>query len=426
MEFLRPFLSVEALEAILAIPIDETMWQDQLVWPMVKTGVYFVKSGYHWQRSLLPPPSPRYSSSAASIPGRLWKWAWQLHTPLKLKCFMWKVLHCAIPMMAALFIRKSAPSPFCPLCHSHKESVEHLFLLCPWVKAIWYGGALTYHVNPSDITSWGTWLMAVLQNHVLSKNDLMRVLSLIAFSCWHIWKARCRFLYQHEAINPFRVLSAISTNVAPFLDVRQVSSCRRGGDTSLIVRDKLGVVVRDFLGNFLAARHTKLRVTCVDSVEALAMQNGCDLGISLGFTHVVVESDSHDTISCLRGSISEGMWEAFPILAKCVKLGEAFHVCRWSWIPRLANLAADHLASRRAIQYAIVPMIARGAMLGPDQPVILHMLDIGPAAQALKEVKMELIDAAFLFSKVCFIKAHFACSPWAPKNSGPALLNVGS
>ncbi|KAJ8573355.1 hypothetical protein K7X08_009866 [Anisodus acutangulus] len=47
------------------------------------------------------------------------------------------------------------------------------------------------------------------------------------------------------------------------------------------------------------------------------------------------------------------------------------------------------------IGYALVPMIARGAMLGLDQPVIIHMLDIEPAAEALKGVKMELIDAAF-------------------------------
>lgn len=40
-------------------------------------------------------------------------------------------------------------------------------------------------------------------------------------------------------------------------------------------------------------------------------------------------------------------------------------------------------------------MIARGVMLGPDQPVILHMLDIERAAEALNGVKMELIDAAF-------------------------------
>jgi malate dehydrogenase len=34
-------------------------------------------------------------------------------------------------------------------------------------------------------------------------------------------------------------------------------------------------------------------------------------------------------------------------------------------------------------------------VLGPDQPIILHMLDIEPAAQALEGVRMELVDAAF-------------------------------
>lgn len=47
------------------------------------------------------------------------------------------------------------------------------------------------------------------------------------------------------------------------------------------------------------------------------------------------------------------------------------------------------------IGYAICPMVARGAMFGPDQPVILHMLDIEPAATALLGVRMELLDAAY-------------------------------
>nr|CAD1836177.1 unnamed protein product [Ananas comosus var. bracteatus] len=53
------------------------------------------------------------------------------------------------------------------------------------------------------------------------------------------------------------------------------------------------------------------------------------------------------------------------------------------------------------IGYALVPMIARGVMLGPDQPVILHMLDIPPAAESLNGVKMELVDAAFPLLKIC-------------------------
>eukprot|EP00879_Flechtneria_rotunda_P006264 GHRR01006584.1.p1 GENE.GHRR01006584.1~~GHRR01006584.1.p1 ORF type:complete len:331 (+),score=95.72 GHRR01006584.1:53-1045(+) len=47
------------------------------------------------------------------------------------------------------------------------------------------------------------------------------------------------------------------------------------------------------------------------------------------------------------------------------------------------------------IGYAICPLVARGAMLGPDQPIILHLLDIEPAATALQGVRMELVDAAF-------------------------------
>lgn len=51
-------------------------------------------------------------------------------------------------------------------------------------------------------------------------------------------------------------------------------------------------------------------------------------------------------------------------------------------------------------------MIARGAMLGPDQPVILHLLDIPPAAQALEGVRMELIDAAYPLVKGRIIRFH--------------------
>jgi hypothetical protein len=34
-------------------------------------------------------------------------------------------------------------------------------------------------------------------------------------------------------------------------------------------------------------------------------------------------------------------------------------------------------------------------MLGPDQPVILHLLDIPFGAEALEGVRMELVDAAY-------------------------------
>jgi malate dehydrogenase len=47
------------------------------------------------------------------------------------------------------------------------------------------------------------------------------------------------------------------------------------------------------------------------------------------------------------------------------------------------------------IGYSLLFRIASGAMLGPDQPVILQMLEITPALDALRGVAMELEDCAF-------------------------------
>jgi malate dehydrogenase len=47
------------------------------------------------------------------------------------------------------------------------------------------------------------------------------------------------------------------------------------------------------------------------------------------------------------------------------------------------------------IGYSLLFRVASGAMLGPDQPVILQLLEISPAMDALRGVVMELEDCAF-------------------------------
>ena len=47
------------------------------------------------------------------------------------------------------------------------------------------------------------------------------------------------------------------------------------------------------------------------------------------------------------------------------------------------------------ISYSLLFRIAAGEMLGPEQPVILQMLEITPALEALEGVAMELDDCAF-------------------------------
>ena len=62
------------------------------------------------------------------------------------------------------------------------------------------------------------------------------------------------------------------------------------------------------------------------------------------------------------------------------------------------------------IGYSLLFRIASGAMLGPETPVILQLLEVTPALGALEGVKMELDDCAFapLVDIVCTDKADVA------------------
>ena len=69
------------------------------------------------------------------------------------------------------------------------------------------------------------------------------------------------------------------------------------------------------------------------------------------------------------------------------------------------------------IGYALVFRIASGQLLGPDQPLVLRMLEIEPALPSLEGVAMELEDCAFpLLSDVVVtsdLKTAFDGTSWA-------------
>lgn len=89
------------------------------------------------------------------------------------------------------------------------------------------------------------------------------------------------------------------------------------------------------------------------------------------------------------------------------------------------------------IGYAILFRIASGQLLGPDQPVVLRLLEIEPAMQALGGVAMELDDCAFPLlagiETTSDLKTAFDGASWAllvgsiPRKAGMErgdLLNV--
>ena len=65
---------------------------------------------------------------------------------------------------------------------------------------------------------------------------------------------------------------------------------------------------------------------------------------------------------------------------------------------RVASAEPLHVAitgGAGQIAYSLAFLVARGHMLGPYQPVVLHLIDLPAAATALRGVAMELQDCAF-------------------------------
>ena len=143
---LSHFLPEGELNAINGTHIGGSFSEDRLIWEATKNGHYTVKSGYFWAHARATPPLPRLPTSPSAVPTRIWKLVWSLNAPAKIRHFMWRSLHCALPTLVELFKKHVVPSSVCPICHALDESVEHLFFLCPWVAPVWFGGVLNLRI----------------------------------------------------------------------------------------------------------------------------------------------------------------------------------------------------------------------------------------------------------------------------------------
>ncbi|KAM1099712.1 hypothetical protein ACFX2B_006202 [Malus domestica] len=209
--------------------------------------------------------------------------------------------------MIGLFSHRSAPSPLCPICKNQEESVIHMLLRCPWVEPIWFGGQLCLRRVGDGVSSFNSWIQDML-NLASHQRERSRILSIIAFSCWHIWKARCNYVFNAITIVPSHVLHAISLSLVSFWEVqvpksfisRSIIDSSRPDPrwccpialyikinvdaswSSVSGRTNLATVLRDHEGQFVAAHKLSIVAPSVVFAEAMAVLNGCELAAEPG------------------------------------------------------------------------------------------------------------------------------------------------
>lgn len=86
-------LSSTQRQAILSVPLILESTLDKLIWPLGRTGLYTVKSGYHAAHALSSSHLISNPHSTHIIAPIVWKQVWSLHSLPKIKMFLWKAMH---------------------------------------------------------------------------------------------------------------------------------------------------------------------------------------------------------------------------------------------------------------------------------------------------------------------------------------------
>lgn len=284
-----------------------------------------------------------------------------------MRSFIWRILHKAIPSREALFRKKCSQNPFCPICEDEIETLEHLFLLCPWVLQVWFAGALTLKINPQQVTKVEKWIEDILS---LQHTDAEYIGAYVANQLWAIWKARCGWVFEKLEPDPIRVAQIASKNMEDFWSAQLVHDsttskekqkrqsvwqkppvnsvkincdgayCKGNGQAGL------GVVCRNDQGLFLLGWAESCYAESAFHAELKALNRAIQLAGTWCGTHVIIEMDCADlfeAVKCKQANKCE--WRHQCELADTLQMLEHRSLISFSLIPRKGNCAADCMAA---------------------------------------------------------------------------------
>ena len=162
---------------------------DRFNWRLTPTGVFSVKT--------------YYAELMNGTTSYLRKYLWKLKVPLKIRIFLWFLHRKELLTKDNLIKRRWIGCKKCVFCDTD-ETVEHLFISCPFARNIWRLVHFTFNIKPpSSIRNmFGQWLHGIDKR----SKELIRIGT--AAMLWAIWNCRNDIIFNKaKSIHSLQVIN---------------------------------------------------------------------------------------------------------------------------------------------------------------------------------------------------------------------------
>ena len=303
------FLPYDA-EAILKIPLSGRSQGDKIFWFGTRDGKYSIGSGC--KLLLRDARGSQPESSRQWEPDPLWKRIWGARVPAKVKSFLWRACHDALPTNSGLFKRKVIPTPLCGLCRDQCEDSIHALWACSVVTQAW-----TIAPEFSDLRQSGPMSFSDLVHQVVQITfDVL--LEKFAVMCWLLWHKRnhdrlhlpseqyCQIwtraqAFLHEYLTVTTEEKVEKTKSPPVRWKLPVTNFYKINFDGAIFKESnsggIGVVIRDNTRMVIAMLSQKVHGThTAEMIEALAARRAVIFAKEVGIDDVEFEGDAETVI----------------------------------------------------------------------------------------------------------------------------------
>ena len=356
LSMLNGLFTTQEVELISSIPLCPNAVEDVVVWPFTPSGNYTVKSG---TRFLTSDQAPLQNVINAQPEKEVWKLIWSLNVQSKVRNFLWRSCHNAIPVKQNLKRRHILNEDICELCKGESESVVHALWGCSQLTQVW-GSIPSFSFRQTQVFS-------SIQDVLTYTHKKQGNTELLASIMWSLWHRRNQVRNSSKEY-PLSLVAPTATqaladfqraNSSDALQPRSYGQARTqwmppvegeikvnfdGAQFRDLGKAGLGVIIRNSRGHALASLSEQAPLPfSPDIVEAMAAARAISFAQGLGFTSFILEGDSVNVIKAMQSN-DESLSPYGHILSLAKSMVVTGSSITYSHVGRTGNTVAHNLA----------------------------------------------------------------------------------